>query len=310
MSRREFLTWAAAVGVGAATGAAFELDRKKESAKPTDASPLDAETPIVEKQITKGKEIKETRKKYAVGAFLDEEIDRLAQAIEDPKKKVLLLSESARIKHQEKEKIYARRFSKSKEQMAKYFEQFLKSQEDIRDALTEADPLKLIPRAVLCGIIGMEGGGRQAVNRQSGAAGIWQLNLITAKHLGLKVDKNVDERMDLKKSSSAAARYLLDLYERFGRQWGLALVAYAGGPEKLSWRICQHFKLDSGTTFTHDLLSKKNINAVTLYSRRFSGLGNQHSVQYPFGAQAMAGWIGELLKMDEEYEEEGESALV
>jgi len=304
MSRREFLTWAAA-GVSAVAGTAFELGRKKESVESADTTLLAAETPAVEESISVGGENKETPKKYAVGAFLDEEIDRLAEEINEPGKKKLLLSEGARISKKEKGKIYKRRFSKNEKQMAKYFDPFLKSQDDIRDALNEADPLKLIPRSVLCGMIGMESGGKNVVNKETGAAGIWQINLITAKHLGLKVNGNVDERMNLKKSSSAAARYLLDLYERFGRQWGLALAAYAGGPGKLTERIRKHFNLDSKTDFTPDLFSKKNINTVTLY-RKFH---NQHSVQYPFGAQAMAGWMEELANKKEDGGETDEMKL-
>ena len=304
ISRREFLTWAATAAVGAASGVAIESRRKEdESNRQTEVSSVE-DREVADEPALAGKEAKEIRKKFPVGAFLDEEIDRLAQSLNESEKK-LLLSNLARISKKEKEKIYTRRFSKNEKQMAKYFEPFLKSQEDIRDALDEADPLKLIPRAVLCGIIGMESGGRQTVNRESGAVGIWQINSITAKHLGLKVDKNVDERMDLKKSSSAASRYLLDLYERFGRQWGLALMAYAGGPEKLSGRICRHFKLDSRTAFTQDLFSKKNINAVILY-QKFHG---QHSVQYPFGAQAMAGWMEELANKKEDGGETDEMKL-
>lgn len=305
MSRREFLTWAAAAAVGTASGLSIASRGKEGEPNQSAEAPLVEDDEAVAEQEPAGKEKKEIRKKFPVGAFLDEEIDRLSQSLNESEKK-LLLSNTERFGKKEKEKIYTRRFSKNKKQVKEYFSRFLKSREELRDAFDIADPLKLIPRSVLCGMIGMESGGRNVINKETGAAGIWQINLITAKHMGLQVDEKVDERMNLEKSSSAATRYLLDLYERFGRQWCLALVAYAGGPGKLTERIRGHFKLDSNTDFTPDLFSKKNINVVTLY-RKF---GHKHSVQYPFGAQAMAGWIGELLKPEEEYENGEKSVLV
>lgn len=304
MSRRDFLTWAAAAAVGTASGLSIASRGKEGEASQQTETPLVEDGGAVAEQKLAGNENKEIQKKFSAGAFLDEEIDKLSQSLNDSEKKALL-SNMERFGKKEKEKIYAKRFSKSKKQVEEYLSRFLKSWEEFRDAFYNADPLKLIPRAVLCGMIGMESGGRNVINKETGAAGIWQLNLITAKHLGLRVDEKVDERMDLEKSSSAATRYLLDLYERFGRQWGLALAAYAGGPGKLTERIREQFKLDSNTDFTPDLFSKKNINVVTLY-RKF---GHKHSVQYPFGAQAMAGWIDELLIPEEEYEEV-ESAFV
>ncbi len=71
-----------------------------------------------------------------------------------------------------------------------------------------------------------------------GAAGPWQFMKTTGRGYGLRIDNEVDERLDLLKSSDAAARYLSDLYKRFG-DWPLALAAYNCGPTRVRKAINQ-----------------------------------------------------------------------
>lgn len=63
---------------------------------------------------------------------------------------------------------------------------------------------------------------------KAGAMGLWQFMYGTAKGYGLKINSFVDERLDVRKSTDAAARYLRDAYRVFG-DWNLAICSYNCG---------------------------------------------------------------------------------
>ena len=59
--------------------------------------------------------------------------------------------------------------------------------------------------------------------------GFWQFKEGTAREVGLTVDRNIDERMNITASSHAAAKYLKK-NNFFFDNWIYALLAYNTGP--------------------------------------------------------------------------------
>ncbi len=78
----------------------------------------------------------------------------------------------------------------------------------------------------------VESGLRPKATSGSGAAGLWQFMRPTGRMMGLKINRTIDERRDIEKSTEAAAEYLLYLYKKFD-DWTLAIAAYNCGPGNL-----------------------------------------------------------------------------
>lgn len=70
----------------------------------------------------------------------------------------------------------------------------------------------------------------------AGARGLWQFMKGTGKQYNLRISKYVDERSDPQMSSEAAARFLKDLYARYG-DWALSITAYNCGPGRVNSAI-------------------------------------------------------------------------
>lgn len=70
-----------------------------------------------------------------------------------------------------------------------------------------------------------ESGLRNEVISHAGAAGIWQLMPDTARRFGLRVDDEIDERLNFERATRAAGAYILHLQSIF-QNWTLAAAAY------------------------------------------------------------------------------------
>lgn len=72
----------------------------------------------------------------------------------------------------------------------------------------------------------------------AGAVGPWQFMPATARTLGLRVGKGIDERRDYLKSTKAASKYLNYLFDIYG-DWLLVVAAYNCGPGRVNSAIAK-----------------------------------------------------------------------
>lgn len=99
----------------------------------------------------------------------------------------------------------------------------------------------------------IESGLSQAVS-PSGAKGFWQFMPAAAKQYGLTVNREIDERYDIEKSTRAACAYLKNSYAKF-EDWPLTAASYNRGVGGIS----------------SDLASQKVSNYMDLHLNRETG---------------------------------------
>jgi hypothetical protein len=123
--------------------------------------------------------------------------------------------------------------------------------------------------AGLTAVVAVESGGDPAALSPKGARGIWQLMPQTARRYGLVVNNVRDERLDIEKSTSAAARYLNDLYAQFG-SWPLALAAYNWGEQNMAAAIRHTHSTDLSLLFASGALPAETRSYVPAVLARWN----------------------------------------
>ena len=138
--------------------------------------------------------------------------------------------------------------------------------EAVRRAVARVMELRLVLAPILqdegvpgeiAAIVLVESGGQPTALSPKGARGIWQFMPETARRFGLTVNSETDERLDVQKSTRAAARYLRSLHSQFDN-WSLALAAYNAGE-----KVVEKAVVTSGSRDFALLRSRRLIPAET-----------------------------------------------
>jgi soluble lytic murein transglycosylase-like protein len=164
--------------------------------------------------------------------------------------------------------------------------------EDLRRALERVQGLRptleagLREEGIPTGLVAVvlvESAGHTTALSPEGARGLWQFMPATARRYGLKVASGTDDRLDVERSSRAAARHLHDLHEQFG-SWPLALAAYNAGADTVQKAIRRAGTTDFATLSARRLLpveTRAYVPAVLAAAPLFGGSGLQATGPHP-----------------------------
>jgi hypothetical protein len=111
----------------------------------------------------------------------------------------------------------------------------------------------------------VESGLKEGTSRR-GASGYWQFMPGTARSYGLTVNRQVDERQNMRKSTIAACKYIRELYAEL-KSWTLAAAAYNLGDTRLKYQMASQkqqnyykMRLNRETAqYVYKLISMKEI---------------------------------------------------
>ncbi|MHC1728622.1 MAG: lytic transglycosylase domain-containing protein [Syntrophobacteraceae bacterium] len=113
-----------------------------------------------------------------------------------------------------------------------------------------------------------------------GAGGYWQMLASTARTLGLRVDRWVDERRDPIKSTKAAAKYLKTLHKQYD-SWTLALAAYNAGCGPIACAVRKYRVMD-GELYGRKLPARSAVYvSKVLAAMEIMREPEKHGFEYP-----------------------------
>src|SRR6266700_1200225 len=134
----------------------------------------------------------------------------------------------------------------------------------------------------LSAVVLIESGGQPNALSPKGARGIWQFMPDTARRYGLIVTPKRDERLDIERSTRAAARYLRDLFEQFG-DWQLAFAAYNAGGDVVQGAIDRNLTRDFTRLSSRRSLPLETRRYVPAVINAVQKLGNASGFVAPLG---------------------------
>lgn len=121
----------------------------------------------------------------------------------------------------------------------------------------------------------------------AGAGGMWQFIPATGRAYGLRVTREVDDRLDPVRATRAAARHLRDLYERFG-DWHLAMAGYNCNPAVIDRAVRRtSSRLGRQATFwdIYDQIPRETRGYVPMFIATALVVSNPNAYDLPIGEQ-------------------------
>lgn len=129
-------------------------------------------------------------------------------------------------------------------------------------------------------LIIQETGFRADAVSKSNAVGYWQFKIAAGEEVGLKINKSVDERMNLASSSRGAARYITKNNKKLDN-WVYALLSYNVGPGG----VMSHFKEKDRGVKKMDVTGSMHWYVLKLLAHKVAfqnDVGKQESGTYLF----------------------------
>ncbi|WP_368030407.1 transglycosylase SLT domain-containing protein [Arcobacter sp. s6] len=125
------------------------------------------------------------------------------------------------------------------------------------------------------------------VRGKNSPAGLWQIMPATAKHLKLRNDEFIDERLDLIKSTDAASSYLKRYYKKFDK-WYLSILAYNCGEGRV---------IEGLTRASLDMYIENNPNKSTQILKSYQRVLDDYK-RTKNGVSKVYGVYGELQSLE------------